>query len=157
MTNLGTIHGVVLPNCFLPRDGDQQSCGIFFNGCLPSFKQHNTKPTNELMQTSWFQDKFFRKGGDYLLGVGGKEGYNTWTAGNELPLFSLPHYFIALIAAGPGSSWTNEIFHWMSWFHVVTFLQWMVWWCLYLLAAATRAGTLAQRRNLNQREKPLPP
>ena len=87
MTNLGTIHGVVLPNCFLPRDGDQQSRGIFFNGCLPSFKQHNTKPTNELMQTSWFQDKFFRKGGDYLLGVGGKEGYNTWTAGNELPLF----------------------------------------------------------------------
>ena len=52
MTNLGTIHGVALPNCFLPRDGDQQSCGIFFNGCLPSFKQHNTKPTNELMQTS---------------------------------------------------------------------------------------------------------
>ena len=54
--------------------------------------------------------------------------------------FSLPH-FMALIAAGPGSSWTNKIFHWMSWFHVVTCLQWMVWWCLYLLAVATRAGT----------------
>ena len=40
LTNLGTIHGEVLPNCFLPKQIIKVEA--FFNGDMPS---NNTQPT----------------------------------------------------------------------------------------------------------------
>ena len=48
VTNLGTIHGKVLPNCFLPRQTIKVEA--LFQWWLTS-KQHNTKPTKTNQKT----------------------------------------------------------------------------------------------------------
>ena len=52
VTNVETIHGEVLPNCFLPTHRPTIEVEAFLQWWL-AFKQHNTN--QKFMQTGWFQ------------------------------------------------------------------------------------------------------